>query len=494
MDQVYDVAIVGGGINGCGCAADAALRGLSVVLCEQDDLASKTSSSSSKLIHGGLRYLEYFDLSLVKKALTERQLLQNLAPHLISPLPIAIPLRNNIRSSWLIRVGLFIYDHLCRANTLPRSGLLRRQFDPRYFMLLHDDIQKAFLFYDCTTDDARLTIANALQAKEHGAAILTRTKLVQADVIDNQWRLTLQTHGGDTHQIWAKTVINAAGPWVDSVSNLLKTPSQYSLSLIKGSHLLVKKQYEGDHAYMLQHDDKRVVFVIPFHEHTLIGTTDVAFTGTGDEIHMDTNEMTYLLNLVNHYFKTTLCPTDVVHTWSGVRPLLSAKGVSPTALSRDYTWHFTKKPAPSITIYGGKITTYRILATQVINELQAVFPHLRPSQTATIPLPGSHLGTMDFTTYKQHAKIQYPWLDEATLKRYLNSYGTRTEIILAGCHSMIDLGRCFAPTGYQVEVDYLIKHEWAMSEEDILWRRTKLGLIIDKTNQRALSEYCDLMD
>ena len=320
MEHVFDVAIIGGGINGCGCAADAALRGLSVVLCEQDDLASKTSSKSTKLIHGGLRYLEHFDFALVKKALDERQKLLHLAPHLVHPLPIVIPYQKYMRPLWMLRIGLFLYDHLSLANKLPRTKLIRSRQRPNYFDPLNKDLNQGFLFYDCATDDARLTLANAMQAKEHGATILPQTKLIGANATDGQWRLTLQKKTGDLFQITAKSLINTTGPWVNTISQLLHTPLKHTLSLVKGSHLVVQKLYEGEHAYMLQHEDKRIVFAIPYHGYTMVGTTDVVFSGDIDNLQIESEEINYLCSITNQYFNKKINESDIITSWSGIRP------------------------------------------------------------------------------------------------------------------------------------------------------------------------------
>ncbi len=489
MEQVFDVAIIGGGINGCGCAADAALRGLSVILCEQDDLASKTSSKSSKLIHGGLRYLEQYDFSLVKKALSERQKLLQLAPHLVHPLPFIIPYQKNMRPLWMLRAGLFLYDYLSFANKLPHSKLVRREQQTRYFEPLDNPLSKGFLFYDCATDDVRLTLANAMQAKEHGATIMPQTKLIRAEVTGNHWRLTLQKEGCDVLQITAKAVINTTGPWVGRVSELLNIPMVHNLSLVKGSHLVVPKLYEGEHAYMLQHQDKRIIFAIPYHGYTMVGTTDVPYSGDLDNIEIDANEMDYLCAIINQYFNKQLHKEEIITTWSGIRPLLSVNGKTASSLSRDYIYHYSKLPAPAVTVYGGKITTYRQLAQQAVNELRTIFPRLVPSRTSVTPLPGAILDQMDFTQYQAYARQKYHWLDEATKERYLNSYGTYTEKVLAKCNNINDLGTCFSPTLYQVEIDYLLKEEWATCSEDILCRRTKIGMNIDEIAKESLKKY-----
>ena len=489
MGLVFDVAVIGGGINGCGCAADAALRGLSVLLLEQDDIASKTSSKSSKLIHGGLRYLEQYDFHLVKAALDERQKLLELAPHLVHPLPFILPYQKTMRPLWLLRVGLFIYDYLSRANRLPHSKLVYRHKHSSYFASLNPSVNKGFLFYDCSTDDARLTLANALQAKEHGATIMPQTKLIHAEVMDNQWRLTLQPKTAPAFQVSAKSIINAAGPWVPEINQLLEIPLEHHISLVKGSHLVVQKLYDGEHAYLLQNHDKRIVFAVPFHGYTMVGTTDIAFSGNRDDISIDTVEIDYLCALIGQYFNKSLQTKDIINTWSGVRPLLSTSGKTPTALSRDYTYHYSNVKAPAVTVYGGKITTYRQLAQNTINQLRPIFPNLPESTTHSTPLPGATHGKINFTDYQKHAQKKYHWLDEETLLRYLKTYGSLTERILTGCNNRFDLGVCFTNTLYAVEIDYLVNEEWATCSDDILWRRTKLGLTIDDDAKKALRDY-----
>jgi len=488
--DVFDVAIIGGGINGCGCAADASLRGLSVVLCEQGDLAGKTSSSSTKLIHGGLRYLESYDFAMVKKSLDERQTLLQLAPHLIYPLPIVLPQQTNMRPMWMLRAGLFLYDHLSRKNKLPKSKLIRRNKYANYFRPLAETLNAGFLFYDCTTDDARLTISNAKQAQEHGATILPNTELIHAEIDSHQqWRLCLRSKTAELLQIRAKTLINASGPWVEPVSQLLKVPLQHAMTLVKGSHLVVHKLYEGDHAYLLQHDDKRIVFVLPYHGYTMIGTTDVPFTDSLEEISIAGSEIDYLCDLVNQYFKKKITASEIINSWSGVRPLIAETGKSLRKISRDYAYHFGLVPAPIVTIYGGKITTYRQLAAEVIDQLRAVFPNLADSSTAITPLPGAAMASMGFKQYQPYAQDKYHWLDPETLTRYLHTYGTHTEQVLTGCNNIHDLGFDFTNTLYQVEADYLLENEWATTCDDILWRRTKLGLAMDATSQKALADY-----
>ena len=485
---MYDVAIIGGGINGCGCAADAALRGLSVFLCEQDDLASHTSSSSTKLIHGGLRYLEHYDFSMVKKAINERQLLLKSAPHLVHPLPLFLPYQKNMRPAWLIRLGLFLYDHLSRNNTLPKSQLLRRQKN-LYFSPLQSAYNKGFLFYDCTTDDARLTITNAILARQNGATIRTRTRLIKAEVQDGHWLLTLANSEQNIFTIQAKAVVNATGPWAEGVNHLLNVTSNQQLSLIKGSHIVVQKLYDGEHAYFLQHGDKRLVFVIPYFNYTMIGTTDVPYSGDKSSVHIEPAEVDYLLNIVNSYFSKQLQAHDIIDSWSGLRPLLAAHGKSPQSLSRDFSWHLFKSPAPAVAIFGGKITTYRKLSKIIIDTLRPFFPKMSDSQSEYVTLPGGDWNGKTFSDYEKIAQEKYNWLNKILLQRYLNQYGTRTENIIKDAQKTADLGEHFGQTLYQAEIDYLLREEWAETAEDILMRRTKLGLNATDSTKSALETY-----
>ncbi|WP_133138682.1 glycerol-3-phosphate dehydrogenase [Legionella genomosp. 1] len=491
MVEGYDVAVIGGGINGCGIAADAALRGLSVVLLEKDDIASKTSSNSSKLIHGGLRYLEYYDFSLVKKALDERQLLISLAPHLVYPTTFVLPYLQSMRPTWLLRTGLFLYDNLSRKNKLPKSRLIKRNKSPNYFSALNPEFNKGFLFSDCTTDDSRLTLVNALLAREHGAHILPQTELCAAEAHDNQWTLRIRSKNQSIETITAKVVINAAGPWVESLNTLLGIKSEYKISMVQGSHFVVPKLYEGDHAYLLQNTDNRIVFVIPYYGHTMIGTTDVPFSGDLDHVAISPIEINYLFKLVRGYFKHHLTHGDIINTWSGVRPLLFKLGESPQALSRDYLFHMNYSPAPVVSIYGGKITTYRQLATETIDQLKPVFPGLPASGSSKAALPGAKLESMSFNEYQFHAREMYHWLAPGILTRYLRTYGTRTELLLAGCKKMNDLGSEIGHGLYTKEVDYLMNQEWASCADDILWRRTKLGLELSVEEKIKLERYCN---
>ena len=489
MDKTVDLVVIGGGINGCGCAADAAMRGLSVVLCEKDDLASKTSSNSSKLIHGGLRYLEHFNFSLVKKALNERQRLLALAPHLIHPLPFVLPCYPGGRNRWWLAAGLFIYDHLSFKNKLPKHQALTRQRNTPYFQPLRALLNQGFLFYDCKTDDARLVIANALQAEAHGARIMTHTALIGATAINNQWQLTLQPKQGEAITLRARAVINACGPWVEPINQLFHISTQTQVTLLQGSHLVVPKLYDGEHAYMLQDEGNRIIFAIPYNNQTLIGTTETLFDGSPDNICIEPAEIDYLCTTINRYFNHTLSSADIISTSTGIRTLVSSSEKNPTTLSRDYAYQFSTQPAPAISIFSGKLTTYRELAESAINTLRPIFPHMLASSTRKIPLPGARLNHMNFKAYATYFHEKYSWLDIETTTRYLKTYGACAEKIMSGRLCLNDLGQIFGQTLYQAEVDYLIQHEWAKNSDDILWRRTKLGLVLHQDQIVALNHY-----
>lgn len=489
MEHVFDVAVIGGGINGCGCAADASLRGLSVVLLEEDDIASKTSSRSTKLIHGGLRYLEQYEFSLVKKALKERQTLLQLAPHLVHPQAFILPYQEHMRPAWLLRLGLFFYDYLSSKNRLPKCKNIYRNDKNHYFTPLKDILHRGFLFYDAATDDARLTIMNALQAKNHGASIRLHSRVIKTETRDQLWKITVQPKKSAAYTLWAKTLINATGPWVEATAKLTHLPLDHQIILVQGSHILVPALYQGDYAYLLQNSDQRVVFVIPFNGYSLIGTTEVACSDPSEPIKISQEEIDYLTNLVNSYFKSSLSSKDIIHSWSGLRPLLAANKTDLKLLSRDYHYEVNKNPAPLVTIYGGKITTYRQLAEEVIDQLTCVFPELKKSLTQYTPLPGACFGQLNFAEYVQYAHKKYHWLERSLLQRYLYTYGSNTELFLAHCTSTASMGKKYDASLYQVELDYLIKEEWACESKDVLERRTKLGFSMDEQAKQEVANY-----
>lgn len=490
----YDLFIVGGGINGCGIAADASARGLKVALCEQSDLASATSSASSKLIHGGLRYLEHYEFRLVREALAEREILLQKAPHLIKPLRFVLPHRPHLRPAWMIRTGLFLYDHLTHRNQLPGSkGLTLNADDPRN--PLQPAITKGFEYYDCRVDDARLVVSNAMAAREHDAAIYVRTRCVGARRVDGLWHIQMEDlSSGQTRHCTARALVNAAGPWAQRfIEQNLQARSPRKINLIKGSHFVTRKLYEGDQAYILQNEDQRIVFVIPYQDDfTLIGTTDKAFQGDPTQVTMDAEEEQYLLTIVNAHFKQNISSDDILWKYSGVRPLCDDESDSPSAMTRDYTLEVeadANQQAPLLSIFGGKITTYRRLALAALKTLQPYLPELAAAPADQPCLPGGDIGETDYDVWVALVQQQYEWLEPRTCKRLCDAYGTRIHRLLDSCDQINDLGQHFGEGLFQKEVDYLMQQEWASSVEDILWRRSKLGLRLSLKQVTALSQY-----
>lgn len=476
----YDIFVIGGGINGTAITADAAGRGLSVILCEKGDLACGTSSASTKLIHGGLRYLELYEFNLVRKALHECDVLMNRAPNLISPLEFVLPYENHLRPAWLIRLGLFFYDHLAKRERLPSSKSVNFQKDSRGAALL-SSFKKGFSYYDCFTDDSRLVVLNALSAKDHGAEILTHTQFISAQRENGLWKIEVKANTGEIIFYSAKTLINVAGPYVRDVQkNIIGSTLKFNVELVKGSHIVVPKLYAGDFAYILQNADNRIVFAIPYeNDFTLIGTTDVAFQSDLNEIKITPDEINYLCNTINHYFKKHINPADIIWSYAGVRCLRGQEEENLSKITRDYQLLLEDgNEAPLLTVIGGKLTTHRILAEDVLSKLQKYFPTMGKSWTADSPLPGSDFASHHYSEFYKKFSADYPWLPESITQRYAKNYGTRAYLLLENTHSMADLGEDFSTGLYQKEIEYLIKHEWAKTSEDILWRRTKLGLTI----------------
>lgn len=493
-NHIYDLLVVGGGINGAGIAADAAGRKLSVVLCEQFDLANETSSRSSKMIHGGLRYLEYYEFRLVREALSERDTMLSIAPHIVSPLQIILPHKPNQRPRWLIKLGLFLYDHLGfhfgKKSRIPKSYGLKLHNDSLYATPLKTNLTHGFCYYDCKVDDARLVILNAMAARQHDATILPRTKFLGAKKQNNIWLSTLQDqHTKKQWQVKSKALVNAAGPWVDDViHNKLQIDTKNKVELVQGSHIVVPKFYPGDHAYLLQHTDKRVIFVIPYHDNfTMIGTTDVSYNGDPALATINQHEREYLCNVVNQYFEQSISPEDIVNEWSGVRPLQHDDANNPSAVSRDYSLEIKDDNGntPILSVFGGKITTYRELAEHAMRKLKPFFPQMGSAWTATTSLPGGDINSAN--EYSQQLQEQYPFLPASMLQRYAHSYGSLSQTILHSVSCTDDMGQNFGAELYQKEIDYLTQHEWAQTVEDILWRRSKLGLLA--INQDKLEGY-----
>ena len=490
--STVDILVVGGGINGTGIAADAAGRGLSVTLCEQSDLASATSSASSKLIHGGLRYLEHYEFRLVKEALAEREVLLHNAPHLVQPLRFTLPHRPHLRPGWMIRSGLFMYDHLTKRNTLPSTKSCKFKHQSP----LKSNIKKGYQYYDCSVDDARLVITNAISAHRNGANILTRTKFINAVRVESEevWKVTLlDIDKNQEHTLFAKAIVNAGGPWVSQlVSDHINQKPARNIRLIKGSHIIVPKIHNYEGAFILQNTDKRIVFVIPFHDRfSLIGTTDKEYKGDPSAVSIDADETQYLLDVVNEHFIAQIESSDIISSYSGVRPLCDDESSDPSAMTRDYTLELEESDSktPLLSIYGGKITTYRKLAEAAMNKLAPYFTEMKEPWTAKAPLPGATSATKHLTDIKEIIQEAHPWLPESLLSRYSRSYGLLSLTFLGGLNSEQDMGIHFGADLYQCEVDYLVKHEWSKTTEDIVWRRTKLGLVLGKEELNELDQY-----
>ena len=481
MTAVTDLLIVGGGINGAGIARDAVGRGLSVVLCEQGDLAGYTSSASTKLIHGGLRYLEYYEFRLVREALFERELLLNSAPHIIWPLRFILPHEKGIRPAWFVRLGLFLYDHLAPRRKLPGTETIKLTKHPAGEGL-KPGFDTAFVYSDCWVEDSRMVALNALDAFEKGADIRVRTKLTSARREGDLWAATLQNvETGATQEVRAKVIVNAGGPFVaDVLNSKLGLNTSKNVRLVKGSHIVVPKLFDTKEAFILQNTDKRIVFAIPYQEKfTLIGTTDVPVESVPDrKVEISPEEVQYLCNVVNHFFKKQVTPAEVVWSYSGVRPLFDDGSSNASAVTRDYVFDMDapQGQAPVLSIFGGKITTFRKLAEHALDELKPFFPGMKPSWTETATMPGGDILDADFDTFLARVRQRWPFLPEQLAYRLSRAYGTRIVELLGEARSMADLGEDFGAGLTAAEVDYLMRREWARTAEDILWRRSKLGL------------------
>ncbi|WP_447752159.1 glycerol-3-phosphate dehydrogenase [Pseudomonas nicosulfuronedens] len=489
LAEVYDLAVVGGGINGAGIAADAAGRGLSVFLCEQHDLAAHTSSASSKLIHGGLRYLEHYEFRLVREALAEREVLLAKAPHIVHPLRFVLPHRPHLRPAWMIRAGLFLYDHLGKREKLPASrGVRFGQGSP-----LKAEITRGFEYSDCSVDDARLVVLNAMAARENGAHVHPRTRCVSARRSKGLWHLHLERRDGSLYSVRARALVNAAGPWVDRfLREELRQKPPYGIRLIQGSHLIVPRLYEGEHAYILQNEDRRIVFAIPYlRQFTLIGTTDREYQGDPAKISISEAETDYLLNVVNAHFKHQLSRQDILRSFSGVRPLCDDESDDPSAVTRDYTLALDNSPgeAPLLSVFGGKLTTYRKLAEAALEHLAPHFSGVMKSNwTASAPLPGGEaMTTVEDLAIQLMERLRQ--LDPALARRWASTYGSRIWQLLDGAHNLSELGEHLGAGLYAREVEYLVHQEWARDAEDILWRRTKLGLFLNAQQKQRLEQF-----
>ncbi|GAB3264785.1 glycerol-3-phosphate dehydrogenase [Chitinimonas naiadis] len=487
---VFDIVVVGGGINGTGIARDLAGRGLSVLLCEKDDLARHTSSASTKLIHGGLRYLEYYEFGLVRKALQEREVLLRSAPHIIWPLRFVMPHDQHLRPAWMIRAGLFLYDHLAHRHILPASeGVNLRQHVAG--TPIQARFQKGFVYSDGWVDDARLVTLCALDARERGATILTHTACIAAERQHDGWQMTLQQGDGSQRQVQARMMVNAAGPWVgDFLSQIAKTPAAKRVRLIKGSHIVVRKLFDHPYAYIFQNPDKRIIFAIPYEQdYTLIGTTDIEYRAPAEQVAIDDSEVSYLCEMASRYFKQAITPDQVAWRYAGVRPLLDDESADAAGVTRDYDLVLDTGPAPLLSVFGGKITTFRKLAEEAADRVEEMLHKGSGPWTATAKLPGGDIPAGDFGAFLHNMQDTHPWLPAPLARRYARSYGTRAARLLEGRRSLADLGEEVLPGLYASEIRYLQDQEWATEASDILWRRSKLGLHVPANGLEILDAW-----
>ena len=487
-----DLLIVGGGINGAGIARDAAGRGLRVMLVEQDDLAGHTSSASTKLIHGGLRYLEYGEFRLVREALVERETLWRMAPHIIWPLRFVLPQGASPRAAWLVRLGLFLYDHLGGRRELPGTDTIDLAHDPRGDGLRLDG--KAFVYSDCWVEDSRLVVLNARDAADRGAQILTRTRLLDARREHGGWRATIADAAG-TRAVTARALVNAAGPWVAHVlGRVAGARHEGGVRLVKGSHIVLPRLYEGDHAFMLQNDDRRIVFAIPYEgEFTLVGTTDEPWSEPPGPARIGEAETAYLLDTVARYFVRKVGRDDIRWSYAGIRPLHDDKAANAAAVTRDYVLDLDVgadgDEAPLLSVFGGKITTYRKLAEHALGELAPHVTGCGEAWTAGATLPGGDLPTTDSADYAVELGGRYPGLPSSLLRRLARAYGTRAPALLGAARTPYDLGEDFGAGLHAREIDWLMREEWARTAEDVLYRRSKLGLHLPEGTEERIARY-----
>jgi glycerol-3-phosphate dehydrogenase len=477
---IYDLLVIGGGINGAGIARDAAGRGLATLLVERGDLAGATSSASSKLIHGGLRYLEQFEFRLVAEALAEREILLRIAAHLAWPVHFVMPHVPELRPRWMIRLGLFLYDHLARRSVLPASQAVRLDAPP-YAAGLQPRLKYGFVYSDCRVDDARLVIANALDAQRRGARVMVRTECMSARRDGALWRARLS----NGEEVSARAIVNAAGPWVKHVLNeRLGQPSRDAVRLVKGSHIVLPRLYEGEHAFLVQNDDRRVVFIIPFEDRfTLVGTTDVP-VNDGHAPEPTDEEVRYLCAAASRYLARRIDPAELVWRYAGVRPLYDDGSADPSSITRDYTLRLdhVHNGAPVLSVFGGKITTYRRLAEQALKRLAPYFPQMKAPWTAAAPLPGSEFRSR--AAAQQEIFARYRALPEPVVRAVFRRHGSETPSVLGDGRLGEDYGGGLTAR----ELRYLLEHEWARSADDVLWRRTKCGLHMNDAQRRHVAE------
>jgi glycerol-3-phosphate dehydrogenase len=489
---IYDLAVIGGGINGCGIARDAAGRGLSVFLCEQSDLGSATSSASTKLIHGGLRYLEYYEFRLVREALAEREVLLRAAPHIVRPLRLILPHHAGLRPRWLLRLGLFAYDHLGGGRTLPGTHSIDLTADPGGRPLKPAFVH-AFEYSDCWVDDSRLVILNAMDARSHGASINPRTRCVAVERQDGCWRLTLEDAAtGVLSTATARALVNAAGPWVsDVLRHVVRHNAPAPVRLVKGSHIVLRRLFDHDRAYIFQNTDGRIVFAIPYErDFTLVGTTDQDYHGDPGKVAAEPAEIAYLCATLSEYFRAPVHRDSIVWTYSGVRPLYDDGASTAQEATRDYVLDLDapQGQAPLLSVFGGKITTYRRLAEAALARLAPHLPMGRP-WTATAHLPGGDLAVDRVGDLVHSLCVSYPFLAASHVERLVRAYGTRAASLLRDARRPEDLGQRFGGDLTEAEVSYLVAEEWARTTDDVLWRRTKLGLHLGAAETAALESF-----
>ncbi len=488
----YDLLVIGGGINGVGVARDAAGRGVRVALCERGDLGGATSTASSKLIHGGLRYLEQRQWRLVRESLAEREVLMRLAPHLVRPLRFVLPHAPGMQPKWMIRAGLWLYDHLGGGGTLPRShavDLRRPPFD--------DDLDPRFLsgfcYSDCRVDDARLVVLNALSAQTLGATILPRTACVGLTATENGWRADLEPADGQRGFVSAKAVVNAAGPWVERVRrDIAGLNVRTQVRLVKGSHIVVPRRIAGDHAYILQNNDRRIVFLLPFERSfTLIGTTEVALAQPPAAMDVSVEEVRYLCDAANRYLRKPIHAGDVVWRYAGVRALHDDGKANPTDVTRDYVLQldYAGSGAPLLSVFGGKITTYRRLAEHALERLSTVLRIPGRPWTATAPLPGASTGRFDYVEFLKSMLTRYASLPTGLVEGIVRRHGSTAIDLIGDAQSINDLGTHFGAGLTEREVDHFMNREWARTGEDVLWRRSKIGLHLNDAERAAVVDY-----
>ncbi|HKU15060.1 MAG TPA: glycerol-3-phosphate dehydrogenase [Steroidobacteraceae bacterium] len=485
-----DLLIVGGGINGAGIARDSAGRGLKVALVEQADLANGTSSASTKLIHGGLRYLEFFEFRLVRESLIERERLLRIAPHLVRPMQFILPHVPGLRPRWQIRFGLFFYDYFSGRRTLQPSRSVR--VGSGSYGALRPGIDHAFSYSDCWVDDSRLVVLNAMDAAQRGAAIHTRTRFVSAAIDNGLWRARcVRQSTGESLEIRARAIVNAAGPWVEQVLKCLpEVHVAGGVRLVKGSHIVVPRLFPGKHAFMLQNPDSRIVFAIPYEQKwTLVGTTDVPFSGDAAHVRIADEEIRYLCDTINSYFQRSIAPSDVRWSYAGVRPLWDDESASASRVTRDYRLELSHEPGqpPLLSIFGGKLTTYRRLAETVLEKLQEPLGISPRCWTHRAPLPGGDLPARNFRRFVIDVRRRWRFLPITVARRLARAYGTRVEHVIGNARSFADLGEHYGAGLTAAEVDYLMRNEWALTDEDILWRRSKLGLHMSEAERQRFA-------